>query len=326
MWYRLFFEREDLGDKNHDENEDKEEDRFSRLVEEYRCHAEKKGQGVHEVPHEILGHPHIEKPIVEVMDPVAGERTFLVVEPHEDDIEGIDEVHPKDGRNGRDFPAGYDSKRRDHKGDEHRPGFPEKHMGLDIIKPADKHGRDEYRKTEQHEYGIGLREGRGIYEVEFDGQYRHDQQGDEGEPGSESRNPVRPVDRVEDEHIPDDREDKRDEINLDGSENDIVLIQVENPTEYIGNIPDFYARDPDDCSNTDLHNESHFCRYEERRIAPHLPELFRRFFDIAFTVPIEFMNGIQIIYEAYDGHHCSEYEDNKETVLIDAAEERMEEE
>lgn len=91
-----------------------------------------------------------------MMDAVSGEGIFFVVEPHEYDVESIDQIDSENGRDGRDLSAGYDGKGSYHERDEHRPGFPEKHMRLYVIEPTDEYGWDENRKTEQHEYGVCL--------------------------------------------------------------------------------------------------------------------------------------------------------------------------
>lgn len=263
---------------------------------------------------------------MEVVDPVSGERAFLVVEPHQDDIEGIDQIDPENGRDGRDLPTGDDGECRYHEGDEHRPGLPEEHVGLYIIEPTDEYGGDENRETEQYEDGIGLRKGRWVDQVEFDGQYRHHEEGDEGESRSESRDSIRPVDGIEDQNIPDDGEDERDQVDLEGSEDDIVLVQIEDSSEYIGDISYFDARDSDNRPHTDLHHEPDFGWHEERCIPPHLSELLGGFLHIAFAFAIEFMDRVEIVYEAYDGYDCAKHEDDEKPVLVDIAEERVEEE
>ena len=182
-FYRLvlFLQRENLCDKDDDEDEHEEKYGFSDLVQEYSRHAEEKCKRVDEIANKVLGHPHIEESIVEMMDTVSGERILLVVETHEDDIESVYEIHSEHGRNGRDLSSGDDGKRRYHEGDKHGPGFSEQDKRFDAVEPADEHRRDEDRETQEYENGIGLGRGGWIDEIEFERQYRHDEQGHEGE-------------------------------------------------------------------------------------------------------------------------------------------------
>lgn len=263
---------------------------------------------------------------MQVVDPVSGERTFLIIESHEDDIEGIDQIDSEDGRDRGDLPSGDYGECRDHESDEHRPGLPEEHMRFYIIEPADEDRWEEYCKTEQHEYRVGLGKDRRIDQIEFDREHCHHQKRNEGESGSESWDPVRPVHGIEYDDVPDDSEEERDEVDLEGSENDIVLIEIENSPKYIGNVPDLDTCNPDDRSHTDLHHESDFRGHEKRRIPAHLPEFLGGFFYVAFALPVEFMDRIEIVYETYECHDRTKHEDNRKPVLIDIAQKRMEEE
>lgn len=322
----LFFERENLRDKHDDEDENKEENPLSDLVEKYGCHTEEEGQRIDEVADEALGHAHIEEAIVEVVDAIPGEGTFFIVEPHEYDIEGVDEVHSEDGCHRRDLSSGDDSKSRNHERYEHGSRFSEEDVRSDIVEPAPKQGRDENRETEEYEDGIGLRRGGSIDEIELDCEHEHNKQGDKREPRSEARNPVRPIDGVENKDVPYYREQKGYQVDLNTSEDDVVLIKVENSSKYIGNVTDLDARDPDDGPYSDLHRKPKLRWDDKRCISTHLPELFRGFFDITLALPVELVDSVEIIHEAHERYDPPKHEDDKKPLRIYFGEKRREKE
>lgn len=104
------------------------------------------------------------------------------------------------------------------------------------------------------------------------------------------------------------------------------MIQIEDSSEYIRDIPDLDARDPDDRPDADLHHEPHFRRNEEGGIPAHLSEFFGGLFHIALALAIEFMDRVEIIYETDDRYDRTEHEDDKKPVLVDIRKERMEKE
>ena len=106
-------------------------------------------------------------------------------------------------------------------------------MRLYIVEPTNENGRDEYRKAKKHKYGIGLRERGRVDQIEFESQYCHNEERDKREAGSETRDSVRPVDGIKHEDIPDNGKDKRNQVDLKGSKDDIVLVKIEDPPEYI---------------------------------------------------------------------------------------------
>ncbi len=183
----LFLQGENLCDKDNYEDEHEEKYHFSDFVEKYSCHAEEEGKRVDKVANKILGHPHVEEAIVEVMDTISRKWIFLVIQTHEYDIEGIYEIHSEHRRNGRNLSSGDDGKSRYHKGDEHGPRLSEQNKRLDAIQPAYEYRWDKDRETQEHENRIDLRRGGGIHEIELECQYCHNQQRHERKSRSESR-------------------------------------------------------------------------------------------------------------------------------------------
>jgi len=102
------------------------------------------------------------------------------------------------------------------------------------------------------------------------------------------------------------------------------LIKIENSSEYIGDVTDLDARDPDNRPNPDLHKKPHFCRNEKWCILAHLSEFFGGFFHIAFARAIEFIDGIEIVHETYERDDSSEYEEDKKPTLVRIAQNRVE--
>jgi len=263
---------------------------------------------------------------MEMVDAISREGILFVIKAHKDDIESIDEVDTEDGCHSGDFPTRDDGECRDHKGEEHGPRFAEEDLWAEIIYPSDEDGWDKDGETREDENGIDLWRGRRIDEIEFDSQDRHRDEDDEGESGSESRYAIRPVEWVEDEDIPGDCEDERDEVDLERSEDDVVLIEVDDSPEDIGNVTDLDARNPDDDSDNDLHREANFGWDEKRRISSHLAEFFSCFFHITFRFSIEFIDRIEIIDETHECDDGTEYEDDRKSMLIDFSKSWREEE
>lgn len=198
-------------------------------------------------------------------------------------------------------------------------------MGFYVVEPADENGGDENRETKKHKYRIGLGEGGRVDQIELDSKYCHHEKCDKRESGSESRNSVRPVDGIEYYHIPNNREDKGNEINLERSENDIVLIQIEYSAKYIGNVSNLDARDSDNRPHTDLHYEPDFGWYEEWSRTSHLSELLGGFLHVALAGTIKFINRVEIVHETYERDNPPEYEDDKKSLLIYITEKWMKE-
>lgn len=246
-----------------------------------------------------------------MMNSIACEWIFLVVESHEYDIERIDQIDSENRRHSSYFPSGYDSECRYHKSDEHGSRFSEQYEGFHAIQPSDENGRDEYGETEEHKSGIDLGRRSRIYEIQLERQDCHDEKRHERESRCKTRNPVRPIDGIEDHHIPHDREYKRYQIDLKIPEHDIVLIEIENSPEYIGYVSDFDTRDTYDRSDSDLHHEPYFCRNEKWGVSTHISEFLSRLLDIAFIFAIKFMDRIEIVYETDTGHYSTQHEDDE---------------
>ncbi len=197
-------------------------------------------------------------------------------------------------------------------------------MGFYIIEPADEDRWDKNRETEEHKGRIYLGWRRGVYQVEFDGEDCHHEKCHERESRSQTGYSVGPINRIKYHDVPEDCKNKRDEVNMKIAEVDVVLVKIENSSEYIGYISDLYARDSNNRSYSDLHKKSYFGRNKKWRITAHFSELLSCFFDIALAFTVKFMNRIEIIYETYNGHHCTKYQDNKESILVYVTQEGVE--
>lgn len=260
-----------------------------------------------------------------MMNSISREGILLIIKPHQDNIKGIDQIYSENSRNGGYFPPSYDCESGYHKSDEHRTRFPEENMRFYIIEPTNEHRRDKNSETKEYKHGIRLRWGRRVDQIEFDSENRHDEKSDKGETRSKSWNSIWPIDGIEYDHIPDNGEDKGNEVYLERSKDDIILVEIENSPEYIGNISDFDTRDTNNGPNSNLHHESYLCTHKEWSISSHLSKLFGRFFHITFALAIKFMNSIEIIYKAYQSDYRTQYQDDEKSVLIYITEEWIKE-
>ena len=233
----------------------------------------------------------IHEPKVQMVDHVAFERIFLVIESHEDDIEGIDDVDTEDRCDGGDFSPRYDGECGDHEGKKHASAIARKKVSSGMVKaPEDDDRRKEYREDEEYELRIFLRREGRIDEIEFRREHSDDEEGDAAEPRCHSWYRVAPVQGIHDEDVPDDRKEKWDDKHGDARYLETELIEVENTAEDITDVANLDARDTDECSDTDLHDES-----EKRR-------------DPKWTLP-EDMKSIQ---ETYQDDESSTHENDDE--------------
>ncbi len=249
---------------------------------------------------------------MEVVYPVSLQRVLPVVYAGRDDVESVDEVYSEDRGDRGDLSSNEYGERGDEKAREHRSGLPHENSWSKVVVPGERCGRKNHGKDGEDENGIFAERGSGVGKIELHRGNGDDQKRDDHESGSQSRNPVGPVDRIEYEHVPNDGEKQRDEVDLEIAEDRVKLGKIDDPAENSGDVADLNARDSDDRADENLKGETDFRRNGERSLSRVPLKFFGSFFNSYLFVAVELIDRVEVVQKTHCRNERSENEEDVE--------------
>jgi hypothetical protein len=136
------------------------------------------------------------------MGPISLHRIFSLDETNSDHIEGIDEVDSEDTHRGGNLASDDDGAGCYDKTEHDGACITDESRSLHIEPSHKKCRRYDNRHESEEELGVLLYHWIAVYEIELQCESCHDDEAHESETTSQSRNPIRKIDRVKYEYIP----------------------------------------------------------------------------------------------------------------------------
>ncbi len=175
-----------------------------------------------------------------------------------DNIDEINQIKSKHTRSCRDFSTRYDSKCRNKKCKHNRPRIPHHDISPTISNRQEKRRWQNNRQNQQNKSTIFLCSNTRICQVQFDREHPENQKSNRRNTTRHTWNSVRKIDGIEDERIPKNRDEYRQNIHrhlpiTKKRKSPKNLVQLEDTSKNMAHIRNLDTRQTDKSPYTNLH-------------------------------------------------------------------------
>ncbi len=228
--------------------------------EEYRWNTKYRGEGKYDRPYLSLCESEFHESEVEMGRLISFERVFPSHDTTRDDIDEIDEVDTEDRYCRGDLASSDDRECCEEEGEHDRSRVTHDQFSRNICASQEECCWNNDREECEEEFRILSRSDRCVWDIELQCQSTEDDERDECESSSETRDPIRKIHTIEHKDIPENRDEEGNIIDRDPEicyhEFEMVIREIQNSSENIAHIGDLDTRESDNRSDDDLHAES----------------------------------------------------------------------